>query len=255
MSAAIARALHDNGHPVAWCSDGRSEATGSRAERFQKFEQIHELAAWATTVVSVIPPHAAAETAESVVQAGFQGCYVDANAIAPQTAATVQGIVERGGCSYVDGGIIGPPPKETAGSRLYLSDGGDGTAARRISALFEGSIFGAPVLVGMGPHAASALKMVFAAWTKGSAAMLLATARSAEGLGVMDALRGEWEQSIPDMPARLERTNGAVGSKAWRYIGEMLEIASAFESAGQPGGFHRAAAEVYERIADERQGD
>ena len=105
----------------------------------------------------------------------------------------------------------------------------------------------------MGPHAASALKMVFAAWTKGSAAMLLATARAAEGLGVMEALEAEWEQSMPDLLARLERIRGAVVPKAWRWVGEMLEISSAFESAGEPGGFHRSAAEVYERIAAERK--
>ena len=40
-----------------------------------------------------------------------------------------------------------------------------------------------------------------------------------------------------------------VTTKAWRFAGEMDEIASTFKSAGLHGGFHRAAGEVYRRLA------
>jgi hypothetical protein len=40
-----------------------------------------------------------------------------------------------------------------------------------------------------------------------------------------------------------------VTAEAWRFAGEMDEIASTFESAGLPGGFHAAAGEVYQRLS------
>ena len=69
--------------------------------------------------MSVCPPHAALDIARQV--AGFGGVYVDANAISPATAREVAGIVEAGGASYVDGGIIGTPPVAPGFIRLYLS--------------------------------------------------------------------------------------------------------------------------------------
>ena len=38
-------------------------------------------------------------------------------------------------------------------------------------------------------------------------------------------------------------------AKAWRFAGEMDEIAVTFEAAGLPGGFHRAAGELYRALA------
>ena len=60
-----------------------------------------KLAARADVILSICPPHAAREVAGSV--AGFQGIYVDANAIAPATAREVLSPFRRG----VDGGIVG----------------------------------------------------------------------------------------------------------------------------------------------------
>ncbi len=57
--------------------------------------------------MSICPPHAALDVARAV--SGFEGTYVDANAISPATARKVAAVIERGGASYVDGGIIGAP--------------------------------------------------------------------------------------------------------------------------------------------------
>lgn len=247
MGAAVARAIASNGHDVGWCNANRSADTAHRASGLREFPTLLDLCTWANTIISVVPPHAAIATAREAAGVGFRGVYVDANAISPATAATVRATVEQSGATYVDGGIIGPPPTEPAGSRLYLA----GERASEVATLFEGSTFEAPILEGMGDFAASALKMVYAAWTKGSAAMLLATAETASNLGVLDALTSEWNHSAPEIAARYERTSGAVLPKAWRYVGEMLEIASTFEAVGQPGGFHDAAAKVYQRVADE----
>ncbi|OAB62510.1 hypothetical protein AY599_28550 [Leptolyngbya valderiana BDU 20041] len=246
MGAAVAHALASNDHGVGWCAKGRSKATTLRASGLREFGSLLDLCLWADTIISIVPPHAAIATARDVAAVGFQGLYVDANAISPATAATVKATVEQSGATYVDGGIIGPPPAKGQTSRLYLS----GKMAADVAPLFEGSSFEAPVLPGPGDFTASALKMVYAAWTKGSAAMLMATAQAAEGLGVLEVLQSEWEHSAPEIARRYERTSDAVGPKAWRYVGEMLEIASTLEATGQPAGFHHAAARVYERIAE-----
>ena len=51
----------------------------------------------------------------------------------------------------------------------------------------------------------------------------------------------------------IEKNRGAsvrrVTRKAWRFAGEMEEIAATFRAAGLPGEFHDAAARVYERLA------
>jgi len=113
-----------------------------------------------------------------------------------------------------------------------------------VPAAFAGTPLEARVIDGA--VGASALKMTYAAWTKGSAALLLAIQATAAELGVEALLRDEWDLSLPDAPGRLEAARQAADAKAWRWVAEMREIAATFAAAGQPDGFHRAAAELYE---------
>jgi 3-hydroxyisobutyrate dehydrogenase-like beta-hydroxyacid dehydrogenase len=231
MGSALGTVLLGRGHDVLWASAGRSEETASRAAGFRDVGSAAELAGEAEVIISVCPPHAAREVASSV--AGFEGIYVDANAISPATAREIGG---------VDGGIIGPPPRDGATTRLYLS----GAEALTVADLFEGTAVDARVLsdeVGT----ASAMKMAFAAWTKGTAAMVLAIRDLARAEGVEEALLHEWRESIPELPDRLERAGHSAERKGWRWVGEMEEIAATFAAAGLPDGFHRAAAEVFRR--------
>jgi len=46
-----------------------------------------------------------------------------------------------------------------------------------------------------------------------------------------------------------------VTAKAWRFEGEMNEIAETFHEAGLPAEFHRAAAEIYRRLSDFKDAD
>jgi hypothetical protein len=174
-----------------------------------------------------------------VAAAGFSGTYLDANAISPATARRVWAMVEAAGAAYVDGGVIGGPHRP----HLYVS----GDKAAQVAAAFSGPAR-TTVLTEGGPTAASALKMVFAGWTKGSTALLLAVAATARRLHVEGALRSEWESTEPGLLSRLAAAGPA--SKAWRWVGEMEEIATTVDGAAMPGGFHRAAAEVYRRLAE-----
>jgi hypothetical protein len=91
--------------------------------------------------------------------------------------------------------------------------------------------------------------MCFAAYTKGSTALLSAVQAAADALGVRPALEAQWSRGGSDFTGQAHHRLQGVTAKAWRFAGEMEEIASTFESAGMPGGFHQAAAEVYRRMA------
>jgi 3-hydroxyisobutyrate dehydrogenase-like beta-hydroxyacid dehydrogenase len=173
--------------------------------------------------------------------AGREGwTYVDANAIAPGTAAVVAGLVEGGGGAYIDGGIIGPPPLKAGTTRLYLS----GPAAIGLSATIATTEMEIHV-VDDSPYAASALKLSYAAWTKGSAALLLSAWAAATRSGVDTALLEEWRTSRPGLPAELSAARLSSAAKGWRWAAEMEEIATMFDSLGLPPGFHQAAATVF----------
>ncbi len=97
--------------------------------------------------------------------------------------------------------------------------------------------------------AASAVKMAYPGWNKGSQALLMAVRALAMHEGVDEVLFAEWARSQPELPARSEAAVKGTARKAWRFVGEMEEIAATFDAAGLPDGFHRASADVYGRLS------
>jgi 3-hydroxyisobutyrate dehydrogenase-like beta-hydroxyacid dehydrogenase len=246
MGAAVGRCLRDRGHVVLWASAGRGSATSARAAAAGLIDAdtVTEIASRCDVIVSVCPPHAALEVAREVAGAGFGGLYVDANAISPATAREVADIVADSGADGVDGGIIGTPPVRPGFIRLYLS----GPRADEARQLFEHT----PVDVRVVDHdgcvgSASAVKMAYASWTKGSAALLLAARALARAQGVEDVLLAEWGLSQPGLEDRSARAARSATSKGWRWVAEMEEIAASMGAADLPEGFHLAAAEIYRR--------
>jgi len=237
MGAAIGAVLRQRGIDVLWVSAGRTESRAKRAAQagFRDAETLCQLVSAADVILSVCPPHAARVVAQSVN--GFAGVYVDANAVAP---ATVREIAE-GFTQFVDAAIVGPPPVESA-THLYVSGG----EARRIADLFARTLVDARV-VSDRIGAASAVKATYAAWTKGSAALLLAIRDVAHVEGVDETLLAEWHESLPGLAERLDRAEASAQAKGWRWVGEMEEIAATFAAAGLPDGFHLAAAEIFRR--------
>jgi 3-hydroxyisobutyrate dehydrogenase-like beta-hydroxyacid dehydrogenase len=271
MGAAVGQCLAAAGHRVLWVPEGRSAASAARAAAAGLTAASGGLAGLvreADVIVSVCPPHAALGVARQVAAlgaarqvaalgvarqvAGFGGVYADANAVSPATAREIAAIVEAGGASYVDGGIIGTPPVAPGFIRLYLS----GARAGEVQRLFAGGavdarVIGGDALVGGGAlFAASAVKMAYASWTKGSAALLLAARALARAEGVEDTLLAEWGGSQPGLTERSARAAGSAAAKGWRWVAEMEEIAAAMAAAGLPDGFHLAAAEIYRRTED-----
>lgn len=245
MGAEVGRCLVNLGHRVVWASEGRSAESSARAlaSGLDDVQGLATLVSQSNYIFSICPPASAYQVASDVKRLGYTGVYVDANAIAPSTSESIAKLFDA--AQYVDGGIIGGPPKKAGTTRLYLS----GSKAEEVSQLFDSSCpLGAVPMAGA-ISAASSLKMAYAAWTKGTAALLLNIRALADGAGVSEALEEEWNLSQQGLVERSTNTAATVGPKAWRWVGEMEEIAKTFEEASLPGNFHTGAAEVYTRIS------
>jgi len=251
MGSKVGAAVRSAGSRVLWAGEGRSAETRKRAVEggLEDVGSVAALVRASDVILSVCPPHAAVDVAKEVAGLRFAGTFVDGNAVSPATAREIGGVVEKGGASFVDGGIIGPPPVKPGTTRFYVS----GTASERISALLNAGPLQAIVVPG-GPGAASAVKMAYASWTKGSAALLLAVCAMASAEGVEDSLQREWKISQTELPSRAEGAAKSNAKKAWRFIGEMEEIAATFAAAGLPDAFHQGAAEIYRRMAIYKEG-
>jgi 3-hydroxyisobutyrate dehydrogenase-like beta-hydroxyacid dehydrogenase len=251
MGSKVGAAVRASGSRVLWAGEGRSADTRKRASEggLEDVGSVAALVRASEVILSVCPPHAAVDVAKEVAGLRFAGTFVDGNAISPATAREIGGIIEKGGATFVDGGIIGPPPVKPGTTRFYVS----GTASERISALLNAGPLQAIVVPG-GAGAASAVKMAYASWTKGSAALLLAVCAMASAEGVEDSLAREWKISQTELPARAEGAAKSNAKKAWRFIGEMEEIAATYAAAGLPDAFHQGAAEIYRRMAIYKEG-
>lgn len=246
MGISIAAALLGSGHAVYWASEGRSAATRARAEKhnLQDAQTLAALCATCDLIVSICPPDAAESVAQQALAHGCAGTYLDANAIAPERVARIHEMLRAGRVQFVDGAVIGPPGWTRGTTRLYLS----GAEAGAVAECFAETPFETRILKGE-PGGASALKMCYSAYTKGSTALLAAILATAEKLDVREELYREWDTDDAGFAGQTEKRVLNSTRKAWRFSGEMDEIAATFHAAGLPGEFHAAAAEVYRRLA------
>jgi 3-hydroxyisobutyrate dehydrogenase-like beta-hydroxyacid dehydrogenase len=249
MGISLAASAQDSGHTALWASEGRSADTRERAESRALTDAgtLGALCATCSVIVSICPPHAAEEIASNVLAHGFRGLYLDANAISPARTRRIAAQMDEAGAAFVDGGIIGGPAWKPDSTWLYLA----GPRATDMALYFDRGPLETAIL---GESAsdigqAAALKMVFAAYTKGTTALLAAILGVAEANGVREALEAQWSRGNASFARQTQGRVRGVTAKAWRFEGEMHEIAATFEQAGLPGGFHQAAAEIYHRLA------
>ena len=176
-----------------WASENRSDATVTRAEA-AGIEDVGDVRA----LVEHRRHHRVGLPAGGRARSGADRSPSSASAACtstptrphPPPPSSVASMFEHA----VDGGIVGPPAVTPGTTRLYLSGSGAADVARR----WEGSVLDARV-VGGEPGAASALKMCYAAWTKGTAALLLAVLSVATVEDVDAELIEEWGISQPDL--------------------------------------------------------
>lgn len=245
MGISVAATAQAGGSTVMWASQGRSPQTRDRAAVHALVDAatIENLCRSCSIIISVCPPHAAGEVADQVLACSFKGLYVDVNAISPQKARQISEKMRDQGITFVDGGIIGGPAWEPDSTWLYLS----GDDAQRVADCFKDGLLQTEV-ISTQVGDASSLKMCYAALTKGTSALLCAVMGAAEGLGVREHLQRQWDRDELGSAEHNSQRVRRVTAKAWRFSGEMEEIASTFEGTGQPGGFHRAAAEIFSRM-------
>lgn len=246
MGISLASTAQNTGHTSCWASERRSQQTHERAARFGLVDTqtLERLCETCSVLVSVCPPHAAEEVADQVLACSFKGMYLDANAISPERAKRIARPMAEAGAMFVDGGIIGGPAWEPGRTWLYLA----GKEAERVADCFSAGPL-ETCIIGESIGKASALKMCYAAYTKGTTALLCAILAAAEKLEIREALEGQWSRDGAKFAEQTRDRVRQVTAKAWRFEGEMREIAATFREAGVPGDFHRAAEEIYRRIA------
>lgn len=242
--------MHACATDTVWASQGRSNATIDRASGTDAVdvETVASVVERADVIVSICPPASAVGVARDVGSLGFDGLYVDANAISPATMAAVASELDQ--ATVVDGSVIGPPALRPGTTRLYLS----GPSASSVAGCFTDTNVDARV-ISDNVGAASALKMAYASWTKIGAALQLAIRSLADQHGVGEALVDEWNVSQPGLADRTEVIANRIGPKAWRFEGEMREIAASFRDLGLPDGFGDGAAELYAELAGFKDAD
>lgn len=240
MGAGLARALGQAGHACRAVATGRSAETLARMGEagMTPVADLAALAAGSDVIFSVLPPERAEPEAEALARvARAPLIFVEANAISPMRARRIASRLAGAGLQVIDGGIVGMPPTGDARPRLYVS----GESAPL--APLDGTAFDIRDL-GPGIGRASAMKMTYAALTKGSNALLTAVLLAGERLELTDALREELAGSQPDQLKRAEAVVPRLPADAGRWVFEMQEIADTFRSQGLPGGFHDGAAEI-----------
>ena len=226
MGAEVGKAA---GAEIIWASEGRSEATAARATSFTDVGSVEELVRASDTILSICPPAIAEETAEQVFALGFDGTFVEANAISPERMRRIAGLGPR----IVDGSIIA-----ARGINLYLA----GAGAEEVAGLFAGSEEVTAIPIGEKIGAASALKMAFGGWNKIGIALTSQAHSIAKAYGVDDQLEAE------GVPAdRLQW----VADRAWRWAPEMEEIADMCAELGLDDGIPRGAASFYRAVSRE----
>ena len=245
MGSAVAATLQNAGHEVYWVSEGRSGRTRERAGELRLTDAgtLPRLCEICEAIVSVCPPEFAGEVAEQVLACSFRGMYIDANAISPQRAERMNRRMSEGGATFVDASIIGLATREPGKVWIYFS----GAKADEAAACFGTGGPLQPEAIGGAVGRASALKMCYAGYNKGSSALLCAVLAAAERLAVRDVLEQQWARTDPAQVHAAKRIS-RVAQKAWRFAPEMREIADTFEDVGVTPEFHRAAAEIYAQL-------
>jgi len=244
MGHSVGQVLVENGLRVITCLQGRSERTrGLAAEAgIADVPTYRDLVRKADLLLSILVPaqarNAAVDVAQALIETGDELVYVDCNAIAPQTVREIGALIAEAGGTFVDASIVGGPPRGGSRPRMYAS----GPDTRAFEALAGYGLH--VVAIGEEIGLASALKMCYAALTKGSSALYIELLTAARALGVDEALAREFQDSQSAMLQRMQRLPG-VSMKSRRWVGEMEEIDKTFEGVGLAPSMFAGAAELY----------
>ena len=224
MGSAIAARLAEHGARVLTSLEGRGAASRARAEAAGMVDAPEAELVAADLLLSIVPPAdaeaLARRLAPALAAAARKPVYIDANAVSPDTIDRIAGIVAGTGTPFLDGAILGLPPKPGArGPRVYVS--GDDTAPALVLRDLGLDLRVCPGAVG----AASSLKMSYAGLNKGITALAAIMILAAERAGAGATLLDELAENEPALLARFAKALPDMVPKAYRWAPEMAEIA------------------------------
>ncbi|HEX2828738.1 MAG TPA: DUF1932 domain-containing protein [Burkholderiales bacterium] len=249
MGQAVAGRIKATGREVYTSLAGRSERTAALAKEAGLTDagSVRKVVETCDAVLSVMNPGSAVDAAREVAQAMRKTkkklVYVDCNAIAPQTVKEIETLISEAGGTFIDGGIIGPPPRGKAKTKLYIS----GPNATLLTEIEDEQL--RIRVVGERNGDASAVKMCYASMTKGTMALGMELLIAARKLGVEEQVVAEMQDSQGDMLEWVLSRSVSMPPKAYRWVPEMNEIAKTFEGAGLTPRILLGAADMYEFIA------
>ena len=249
MGHGVGQALIERGHRAISALAGRSDHTKGLAARagIEDAGTIEATVKEADLILSILPPDRAVAQAEAVAEAmratGATPAYVDCNAISPMTMAKVAAALDGTGTTVIDCGIIGLNPIKTPPTRFYVS----GPDCSAIEALNSDAIKVEKIADQIGK--ASAMKMVYAAGTKGVWTLQTALLLTAAKQGVLEPLLEELAYSQQGPLASMRGKIPFLPADSARWVPEMQEIAAAFADPGVTSGFHDGAAEIFRVLA------
>jgi len=249
MGQAVASQIKAKGLNVYTALEHRSDRTKGLAREAGLIDagSLAQLVARCDVVLSVMDPGSAVafarEISDAIRAAGRHTLVVDCNAIAPNTVHEIAGLVQQAGGRFLDGGIIGPPPRGKAKTNLYVS----GPGAADLEQLAGPQLI--VRMIGEGVADASSLKMCYGALNKGTQALWLEVLVAAERLGIAGLLDEQLQASQGDGYKRALGQFPILPPKAYRWVPEMLEIAKTLSGAGVTPQMFQGAADVYRFVA------
>ena len=254
MGSAVGCRLVEHGASVITALAGRSAATRSRAQAAGMVDADDDRIAAADIIMSILPPAEAAALAERLAPALCRGgkptIYVDCNAVNVVTVKRVASIIAATPARFVDGAIIGAPPKPgTPGPTFYLA----GEPAGDLGCLQALGLRTRTLEGGIG--AASALKMAYAGITKGLTALGAAMVLAASRAGCAEALHRELAASQPHLLKRFQSALPDMAPKADRWVAEMREIAGFAGEDSAVARIYQGIADLYLRLGADQRGD
>jgi 3-hydroxyisobutyrate dehydrogenase-like beta-hydroxyacid dehydrogenase len=250
MGQAVAMQLKNKGFAVCTALDKRSDRsrTMAAAAGLTDVGSIARLTADSDLVMSVMNPGAALEFAREAAAAikaqSRKPVFIDCNAVAPDTMREIDAVMKEAGARCLDGGLIGPPPRGKAKVNLYVSGPGAGDLAQLANDQLRVHILGERF------GDASAVKMCYGAFNKGTQGLMLETLMAAQRLGVYEELEKQLLSSRPDQYNALLDALPLLPPKAYRWVPEMLEIARTFEGVGMTPRIFQGEADMFELVAD-----
>jgi len=250
MGQAIAARLKQSGLEVFAALSGRSERTKRLAADagIGDLGVLKELVAKCDMIISVLNPgealSVARATADAMKATGRGIAYADLNAVSPQTAHEMDRLIGGAGGMFIDGGIIGPPPRgEKDRPRIYVS----GPYATVFDQIRHPNLLVRVLSERVGD--ASGVKMCYGAMTKGTTALAVELLMAARKLGVEQALEKELRDSRNDVFEWQMKNIAIMPPKAYRWVPEMQEIAKTFGDLGMTRRIFEGATDMYELIA------